>query len=332
MGGAGGKTSILAEVLGACHGAIRSKPDLPVMFESLFSERGLSMERLKVLIEVRDAGSIAQAAPSDPVRQSQYSRQLRELSEFFGCEVAQRRGKVLKLTEKGERLAELAREQLRSLEDFRAECKGGTAGFTIGAGDSLIQWLVIPRLAHVLHSFPGTRFFTSNLRTNEIVQQLTDCRLDFGIIRRNAIAPGLKSVSLGQVNYVAVTPDVLTKRRRYTLAQAFAGLPLATQTTDGQFTAGLRDIAKTLDVPLAPALACQSFPQTMAAVRTGKFWAIVPEIALRELPAGLVTRIADPALATLAREAMLAWNPRLVRVRPRAARVAAALHAALRVG
>jgi DNA-binding transcriptional LysR family regulator len=70
----------------------------------------------------------------------------------------------------------------------------------------------------------------------------------------------------------------------------------------------------------------------MAAVRTGKFWAIVPEIALRELPAGLVTRIADPALATLAREAMLAWNPRLVRVRPRAARVAAALHAALRVG
>jgi DNA-binding transcriptional LysR family regulator len=67
--------------------------------------------------------------------------------------VAQRRGKVLKLTEKGERLAELAREQLRSLEDFRAECKGGTAGFTIGAGDSLIQWLVIPRLAQVLQPF-----------------------------------------------------------------------------------------------------------------------------------------------------------------------------------
>jgi DNA-binding transcriptional LysR family regulator len=52
------------------------------MFENLFSERGLSLDRLKVLIEVRDAGSIAQAAPGDPVRQSQYSRQLRELSEF----------------------------------------------------------------------------------------------------------------------------------------------------------------------------------------------------------------------------------------------------------
>ena len=88
------------------------------MFDALFSERGLSLDRLKVLIEVRDAGSIAQAAPGDPVRQSQYSRQLRELSEFFGCELAQRRGKILKLTAQGERLAELAREQLRSLEDL----------------------------------------------------------------------------------------------------------------------------------------------------------------------------------------------------------------------
>jgi len=35
------------------------------MFDSLFSERGLSLDRLKVLIEVRDAGSIAQAAPGD---------------------------------------------------------------------------------------------------------------------------------------------------------------------------------------------------------------------------------------------------------------------------
>lgn len=300
------------------------------MFESLFSERGLSLDRLKVLIEVRDAGSIAQAAPGDSIRQSQYSRQLRELAEFFGCEVTERRGKVLKLTDKGERLAELAREHLRSLDEFRSECKGEMAVFSIGAGDSLIQWLVIPRLAQVLPQFPGTRFATTNLRTNEIVQQLADSRLDFGIIRKNAIATGLKSVSLGPVVYAAVVPETLSKNKRITLKQALAELPLATQTTDGQFTAGLRDLAHAVEVPLAPALACQSFPQTMAAVRTGKFWAIVPELALRELPAGLVHRINDERLATLTREAMLAWNPRVVRIRPAAARVAVALQAALK--
>lgn len=302
------------------------------MFESLFSERGLSLDRLKILIEVRDAGSIAQAAPGDPVRQSQYSRQLRELSEFFGCEVAQRRGKRLKLTPQGERLAELAREQLRSLEDFRAECRQQNVAFTLGAGDSLIQWLVIPRLGKLLDGFPGTTFATTNLRTNEIVGQIADSRLDFGIIRKNAMAPGLKAVSLGVVSYVALLPEALARaHRQLTLRQALAELPLATQTTDGQFTTGLREIAQTLHVPLAPALACQSFPQTLAAVRSGRFWAIVPQIAMRELPAGTVHRLHDDLLSRLDREAMLAWNPRLVRVRPNAARIANRLHDLLRL-
>jgi DNA-binding transcriptional LysR family regulator len=297
------------------------------MFESLFSERGLSLDRLKVLIEVRDAGSIAQAAPGDPVRQSQYSRQLRELSEFFGCEVAQRRGKILKLTAQGERLAELAREHLRSLADFRSECREESVAFTVGAGDSLIQWLVIPRLGRIMDAFPGTRFATSNLRTNEIVQQLTECRLDFGIIRKNAVAAGLKAVSLGMVTYVAVLPNALMPRKRkITLGQALAELPLATQTTDGQFTSGLREIAKSHGLPLTPALACQSFPQTMAAIKTGRFWSIVPEMAARDLPSDSVHQISDDALRSLAREATLAWNPRLVRIRPGASKVASALH------
>ncbi|MBI5769449.1 MAG: LysR family transcriptional regulator [Verrucomicrobia bacterium] len=302
------------------------------MFESLFSERGLSLDRLKVLIEVHDAGSIAQAAPGDPVRQSQYSRQLRELSEFFGCEVAQRRGKILKLTPQGERLAELAREHLRSLDDFRAECRAESTVFSIGAGDSLIQWLVIPRLGPILTKFPHTHFATSNLRTNEIVQQLTDGRLDFGIIRKNAVAPGLKSVSLGMVTYVVLVPDeLMPRKKKLTLKIVLNELPLATQTTDGQFTAGLREIAKTIGAGISPALSCQSFPQTLAAVRTGRFATIVPAMAVRELAAGAVHKLTGDELRPLAREAMLAWNPRLVRVRPNAAKLSMALHAALRM-
>jgi DNA-binding transcriptional LysR family regulator len=303
------------------------------MFESLFSERGLSLDRLKVLIEVRDAGSIAQAAPGDLVRQSQYSRQLRELAEFFGCEVARRRGKILKLTKQGERLAELAREHLRGLEDFRTECRAESVSFTIGAGDSLIQWLVIPRLGEMVRSFSHTRFVTVNLRTNDIVQQITDGRIDFGIIRKNASAPGLKSVSLGVVSYVGLAPEALVRRKKnLTLRELLGGeLPLATQTTDGQFTSGLKELAKQLQVNLVPALSCQSFPQTMAAVNSGRFVAIVPQLALRELGTTAVQRISDPLLRTLDREAMLAWNPRLVRVRPNASKISTALHAALRI-
>lgn len=321
----------LAETVRACHAAFDGEPDLLVMFESLFSERGLSLDRLKVLIEVRDAGSIAQAAPGDPVRQSQYSRQLRELAEFFGCEVTERRGKLLKLTQQGERLAEMAREQLRSLDDFRAECRAEKTAFSIGAGDSLIQWLVIPRLGRVIDQFPDIRFATENLRTNEIVQQLTDCRLDFGIIRKSAVAPGLKCVSLGLIQYVAIAPKTLWgKRRGLTLRQFLTELPIAAQTTDGQFAGRLREIAQEFGSKFAPALASQSFPQTVAAIKSGRFAAIVPELALAEFPANSVKQVDDPAIALLAREAMLAWNPRLVRVRPHADRLAQSLPAVLK--
>jgi hypothetical protein len=45
-----------------------------------------------------------------------------------------------------------------------------------------------------------------------------------------------------------------------------------------------------------------------------------------------VHRIGDDLLATLSREAMLAWNPRLIRIRPGAAKVAHALQTALHIG
>ncbi len=292
------------------------------MFEKLFSERGLSLERLRVLVEVQAAGSIVQAAPGDPVRQSQYSRQLRELSEFFGCEVARRRGKLIKLTSEGARLAELAREHLRALDDFRAECAAEVIDYTIAAGDSVIQWLVIPRIGGLIASAPDLRIATINLRTNGIVQQLADGRVDFGIIRRDALVAGLKHASLGTWHYALVVPTALVgKRAKPSPAEVLGTLPIAAQTTDGQFAARLRAWLHELKVEPRHALACQSFPQTLAAVKSGAFVAVLPELAAADLPAKQFLRIDGPSLRRLSRELVLAWNPRVVRVRPAAGKL-----------
>jgi DNA-binding transcriptional LysR family regulator len=302
------------------------------MFEKLFSERGLSLERLRVLVEVHDAGSIAQAAPGDPIRQSQYSRQLRELAEFFGCEVAQRKGKLLKLTPEGTRLAELARAQMRALEDFRADCAAEAIDYTLAAGDSVIHWLVIPRLGSLLGSSPGLNFATTNLRTNDIVQQLADGRVDFGIIRRDALQTGLKSASLGIWHYTLVVPTALAgKRTKLTAADVLGSLPLAAQTTDGQFSQRLRALAHSLGVEARPALACQSFPQTLAAVRTGGFAAVLPALATVDLPPKSFVEVSGAPLRGLSRELVLAWNPRVVRVRPAAAKLLGKLETLFRL-
>ena len=302
------------------------------MFEKLFSERGLSLDRMRVLVEVHDAGSIAQAAPGDPIRQSQYSRQLRELSEFFGCEVAQRQGKLLKLTEHGRKLADLARSHLRSLEDFRAECQAECPDYTIAAGDSVLHWLVIPRLGALAGSKPPVRFATASLRTNDVVQQLSDGRADFGVIRQDALVDSLESAPLGELTYVAVVPKALVGRGKPpSLKDVLGSLPLAAQTADGQFTQRLRKIASDLKVEIEPALACQSFPQTLSAVRGGGFAAILPTLALQDLASGSYVLIKAEPLKQLTRKLVLVWSRRTTHVRPTATPLAQRLVKALKV-
>jgi len=301
------------------------------MFETIFAEGGLSLDRLRALIEVQDAGSIAQAAPGDGVRQSQYSRQLRELAEFFGCEVTHRRGKLLKLTPEGMQLADLAREFLRGVTDFHAECRSEKVTFSIGAGDSLVQWLVIPRLGRLLQKLPRARFFTANLRTQEIVNQVGDSRIDFGLVRKNALVAGLKSVPLGTLSYIAVVPEALiAPKKPPTFARLFTDYPLATQTTEGEFTNRLRQMAVDQKATLQPGLACQSFPQVFAAVKSESFAAVLPELAAHELPRSAFRFIAADPLRQLQRDMILIWNPRVIKVRPGAAEVLAHLQSILR--
>lgn len=302
------------------------------MFEKLFSERGLSLDRMRVLVEVHNAGSIAQAAPGDPIRQSQYSRQLRELSEFFGNEVAQRQGKLLKLTEHGRKLADLARSHLRSLEDFRAECRAECPDYTIAAGDSLLHWLVIPRLGGLAGGKPPVRFATMSLRTNDVVLQLSDGRVDFGIIRQDAVAEGLESAPLGELSYAAVVPKALIGRGKTpSLKDVLGSIPLAAQTADGQFTQRLRKIASDLKVEIEPALACQSFPQTLSAVRAGGFAAILPTLALDDLPIESYVLIKGDELKPLTRKLALVWNRRATHVRPTATPLAQRLAKAFKI-
>ena len=138
------------------------------MFEHLFAERGLSLDRLKTLIEVAKAGSIAAAARGDSARQSLYSRQIKELEEFFGVELASRRGKVLALTGAGGELVRLASESLCLLDDFKSRSRNLPYRFTIGAGDSLHAWVVAPVLASIQKRGLPWLFALENLRNSEI--------------------------------------------------------------------------------------------------------------------------------------------------------------------
>lgn len=287
------------------------------MFEKLFVRRGLSLDRLRVFLEVAEAGGIAKAVGADPVRQSQYSRQLKELSEHYGLELIQRRGKALKLTTAGERLARVVRESFLSLHDFSSVCAGEQVRFCIGAGDSLIQWLLLPRLGKLPRkSSPRVIFRVINLRTRAIVSGLQELSIDFGVVRRDGVPPSLKCKTLGQIEYALYIPrDLVPSKPAATLAWALANLPIATQSSDGQFNHRLHEIATKLKARLNVILECETFPHAMRALQTGGYAAILPRLAARDLESASFVEITSPHFQSQRRQIVLAWNPRMLRLR-----------------
>jgi DNA-binding transcriptional LysR family regulator len=191
---------------------------------------------------------------------------------------------------------------------------------------------LIPRLGRIATGSPPVRFATLSLRTNEIVQHLVDGRVDIGVIRQDAVSSGLNSAPLGEIAYVAVVPTALVGTGRTpTLKEVLGELPLASQTADGQFTQRLREVAAGLKVSIRPTLACQTFPQTMSAVQSGKFAAILPMLALDDLAPGSCLSIKTDKLKPLTRKLSLTWNPRVTHVRHGAARLIQQLRTDLKI-
>jgi DNA-binding transcriptional LysR family regulator len=288
------------------------------MFDDLLSRSGLSLDRLHAFLKVAHAGGIARAVAGDNVRQSQFSRQIRELETFFGAPLFSRHGKSLRLTPAGERLARIAREGLGALRDFDRACADEPVEFTIGAGDSLIHWLIVPRLGALQREFPRVKLRLRNMRSNEMVRELHDGRLDFGLVRRDAVARPLAHSQLGTHDYALYVPrTLLPGRRKRDFTWALAHVPIATLADDGQFDFRLRSLAGELPAPPAYALECESFPHAAAALASGHYAAILPRLAASRLDRD-IAEIEAPALNQPRRIVVLTWSPRLLAIRPAA--------------
>lgn len=150
----------------------------------------------------------------DSARQSLYSRQIKELEEFFGVELANRRGKVLALTRPGWELVRLDSESLCLLDDFKSRSRKLPYRFTIGAGDSLHAWVVAPVLANIQQRGLPWLFALENLRNSEIPLKLQNMDVDFGIVRTSALAAeGLESRAICSMDYALYVPAALAGKR-----------------------------------------------------------------------------------------------------------------------
>ena len=272
------------------------------------------MDRLQSFCLVAQAGGVTKAAKGDPAKQSLFSRQIKELEEFFGAELMRRKGRGIALTAAGERLNVVARECFASLLDFKSGCKGLPVEIVIGAGESVIDWVLMPRLAEVRKKVPNVRLKFLNLATSDIVRRLADGVIDFGVIRKDAVAHPLRWASLGVMGYSLFVPEGL--KGGGASAKLLEALPLATLEGEGSFRKELAAIARKSRLRLRIEIECASFPLVARAVATGSVAGILPSVATVDLGRLGAQEMRVGVLDSLKREMCLVWNPRVLKIRP----------------
>ena len=296
------------------------------MFTDLMSEGGLSLDRLESFCLVAQAGGVTKAAKGDPAKQSLFSRQIKELEEFFGTELMRRKGRGIVLTEAGARLHTVARDFFGSLSDFKSDCRGRPVEVVIGTGESVIHWLLMPRLEELRKRLPNVRLKFLNLATAEAVKRLADGIIDFALVRTDAVARPLHAQTLGSLTYSLFVPDGMhPPSGPKAVLKALDGMPLATLEGDGSFRIELAALAKKEGVALNIQVECSSFPLAARAAAKGNVAAILPSIAVADLLAAGVHEVSVPFLKHFEREMSLASNARLIRIRSVLQQVAAVL-------
>ncbi len=287
------------------------------MNDPLLARSGLSLERLAGFVAMADAGGLSAAAGGDPVRQSQLSRQLRDLEEFFGATLIERRRGMFRLTSAGRNLLGIVRTLLTQLGDFSRNCQAEPIEVHLGAGESVLVWLVLPRLGPHLVGNSKLVFTFYNLRSEEITTRLRDGRLDFGILRREAVGAGLKSLPVGEVEYVLFVPCwALSRGRRPTAGELLGRIPLALLEGNHATNEAVATWAAQNGLRLNVRLRCTSLVQAAAAVVHLGMGAILPTWAESAIPARAVERFDLPVLRTLKTPLRLVWSKRQAAVRP----------------
>lgn len=281
------------------------------MPNELLLEKGVSMSRLQTLVRVADKGSIAAAAGQDDLaRQSQFSHQLKDLEISFGRKLTERRGRTLKLTPAGTRLATLMREHLLALSRFADEVNDEAYIVRIGAGESTFNWLLTPNLAKVDSPAHRIRWSFATLHAGDIKERLLDQRLDFGIVRGIQATARLKQEKLGTLENRLFVPTALMPTPPRSALDAIMGLPLALLEEGSRTRQDIENACFKQSRRLDLRYECNTALQLASVIANNLAAGPLPELARAQFDR---TKVFDIGLGGILRKdppLCLVWNPR----------------------
>lgn len=265
--------------------------------------RGVSIDRLQTFCRVVETGSIVNAAEGDPTRQSQYSRQIRQLEEALEKPLFFRQGRSMRLNENGRQLALMTNAYFSALQEFNDSNKAPL--LRIGAGESVLEVFVYPRFNEVRTALKDQRFEFRSLSTNEVTRLIGTGELDAGLIREDAKKPTFEAISLGRMEFELFVPRKLLPGREIAALDQIKEIPMAWLAGDGRYARLMPNIFR--NAGLRPVIIAQtdSFSKIAALAVSGGLAAIVPTQLASEFPADDFARYRTTDFNDLTREITL---------------------------
>jgi len=241
----------------------------------VLDRRTVSLERLFAFFEIANEGGPAKAARGSEIKKKEFQRKIRELNDHFGVDLIADGGAEWRLTRHGKNLFEIIKPFALAMVQFNDDC-AHDFHVSIGAGDRIMQWFLIPRLKALQDDLLDHKFELFNLSSDEIHARIANSTLDFGIVRASEVR-GVRGPCSHEVaftlNYaIFVKATVAVKKdAQWVLQKA----PLAVVS---KYQSELREASnERLNVKLL----CSTFPQAWRAVASG-YAAILPVSAFQE--------------------------------------------------
>ena len=142
----------------------------------------LNVNRMRILREIADRGSIVQAAAALYMTPSAVSQQMATLEREAGTPLLERAGRSVRLTPAGVALVEHTERVLAVLEEAQADLDAyaeGIAGLVrTCAFPTAARSLLVPALAQLSHRLPRLQFTMVDLEPEESIPRLKRGELD----------------------------------------------------------------------------------------------------------------------------------------------------------
>lgn len=283
---------------------------------SILSQSGVTIERLKSFCEIVAAGSMVAAAGGDPVRQSHFSRQVRDLEAALGLKLFVKVGKFLRPTEHGKQLAVLTNAYFLGLQDIQTAARGERTRVRIGAGESVMRWLVLPHLTEILAVAESHSLEFLTARTNEVIESVRTGAYELGIVREDALDQALVAVECGALKYSLVVPRSILPGRSAAGIDHTKTLPIATLAGEGQFARNSLDLLRRNGIEPVVRVRTQSFSLLIEAARAAEIAAFVPQAAIGEFPQDRFAVVDLDGIDQLGRKLYLVCDPGASALRP----------------